>query len=348
MSLPRPHMILLIAANAVCILGILLVIAVAGCQAATTPVEPGGRTFYVSPDGSDSSSGRTPGEAWRTVHKVNRASLEPGDTVLFDGGQTYGDDTLMPESSGSPDAPIAYGSYGAGRATLTRGIWFRGNHDLTFSGLAIRDTSQGISATGTRITVQRSRISHVGIGINTFGSSWVIRDNVVDDTGDSGLIMQGTGHVIQDNRITNTGHDRSIDYAKHGIYLKSSRTRVVDNVIRSFTADGVSSRLHDAVIADNRISRGPVGIAWFQNDSKAGVSRWSGNRISAVSQAGMYVSPSDDAGRTIERFVISGNVIKTRAAFMDLQTSAAHTRLACNTWLGRSGKRQVCSASALR
>ncbi|MGH2870529.1 MAG: hypothetical protein ACRDNK_23540, partial [Solirubrobacteraceae bacterium] len=51
-------------------------------QRVPAPAAPvSGRTFYVSVSGSDSNSGTSPGQAWQTVGRVNRASLAPGDGV---------------------------------------------------------------------------------------------------------------------------------------------------------------------------------------------------------------------------------------------------------------------------
>src|SRR5262249_5041856 len=57
----------------------------AGGGAPTAPTGTG-TTYYVSPSGSDSNPGTSPASAWRTVSRVNRADLSPGDAVLFQGG----------------------------------------------------------------------------------------------------------------------------------------------------------------------------------------------------------------------------------------------------------------------
>src|ERR1700733_11569483 len=74
-------------------------------------------TYYVSPSGSDSNSGSA-SAPWQTIARVNRASLQPGDTVLFQGGQTFSG-TLTPPTSGTSSSPITFGSYGSGQAVIT-------------------------------------------------------------------------------------------------------------------------------------------------------------------------------------------------------------------------------------
>ena len=61
-------------------------------QVATTDAA----TYYVSNAGSDRYEGKTPATAWRTLGRVNAASLVPGDAALFRRIES----TRQPESSG--------------------------------------------------------------------------------------------------------------------------------------------------------------------------------------------------------------------------------------------------------
>jgi hypothetical protein len=105
-----------------------------------------GTTYYVSPSGSDSSSGISPADAWKTVSRVDRARLAPGDGVLFQGGATFGDQVLMPSTSGAAGDPIVYGSYGQGSATISQGAWFV-QDDVAFENLSFGATFYGGSTT---------------------------------------------------------------------------------------------------------------------------------------------------------------------------------------------------------
>ncbi len=308
--------------------------------AAPAPAPPAsitGRTYYVSSTGSDSNAGTSPEAAWRTVTRANRASLAPGDGILFEGGATFSDDALMPEASGAQGAPLVFGSFGTGRATLTQGAWFMSKSWLAFTDLSFTGSGQGVSGsingTGSdHIVVQDSNFANLGIAVNAANhsdSDWTLRNNHIDGIRDSGVILNGDGHLVEGNTILNTGTDSSIPYGKHGIYLKSSNSRVAGNTIRSFEANGVSSRYRNAVIEDNVISGGQIGIAWFQNDTAAGTSFWRNNTISATTAACLYVSRSDDAGSTRESFVVSGNSLtRSGGSYTDFQpTSGAYTLL---------------------
>lgn len=303
--------------------------ATAGAQLAT------GARYFVSSSGSDSNSGTSPLAPWRTVDRVNDATLGPGDTVLFQGGATFSDETLIPGDSGASNRRIVFGSYGAGRATLTEGIWMSSVDWLAFEGLAISGTSQGISASSggagvDHVLIHDMAISDVGIGINSANAAdddWTIVDSTIDDTGDSGLILLGTGFVVAGNTITDTGTNSSIAYGKHGIYLKAADARVTGNTIQRFSANGISARYRNGVLDGNLIEDGPIGIAWFQNDATAGTSEWRDNVIRKTTSACIYVSGSDSAGSTSESFLIAGNVLsKTSGSYMDLQpTTGTYT-----------------------
>ncbi len=286
-----------------------------------------GTTYYVAPTGSDSNSGTSPVHPWRTVTKVNRASvgMHPGDTVLFRGGVSFSDSALMP-GWGSPiygtsSDPITFGAYGGGRAILPQGIWFPGGAYLTFDELSLGPDAglQGGSdgqSTASHITVERCRVDFGPSasnsdrpGIAQFGNDWTIQGNVIDHIGNSGMLLLGDTDIVSYNTIRNTGLNPTITYGMHGIYLKVSNAVVTHNTITNFSADGISVRYRNNVVSDNFISRGAIGIAWFQYDTTTGTSDWTNNHITHTSAGGFYVSPSDRAGQTIENFVITGNTI---------------------------------------
>ena len=71
------------------------------------------RVYYVDDvHGDDGRDGRSRVDAWRSLERVNQASLKPGDTVLFRRGGLWRGQ-LVPQS-GAPGLPITYGAYGMG------------------------------------------------------------------------------------------------------------------------------------------------------------------------------------------------------------------------------------------
>lgn len=292
-----------------------------------------GTTYYVSASGSDSNSGTSPGSAWRTVKRVDEASLQPGDGVLFEGGATFSDEALMPGASGASGSPIIFGSYGQGNATLPQGVWFRGHNDLAFEHLTIGPEGD-LQGTGENITIEWCTIGNDSLAINAAAGSsnsnntnWTVDDNTIDHTGNSGMLLEGEDFTVSGNTITETGLDASIPYGKHGIYLKVANATVTSNTITNFSEDGVSVRYRNSTLADNYISGGSIGIGWFQYDPIAGTSHWTGNTIVGTTAAGIYVSPSDIGGATRESFVIENNAIQPAAGvFMNLKpTTGSYT-----------------------
>jgi hypothetical protein len=47
--------------------------------------------YYVSAAGCDSNDGRSPEDAWRSLTRIGRHPLQPGDVVLFRCGDTWRD-----------------------------------------------------------------------------------------------------------------------------------------------------------------------------------------------------------------------------------------------------------------
>ena len=288
------------------------------------------RTYYVSPSGSDRSHG-TLRHPWRTVARVDRAHLVPGDRILFQGGRTFTDATLIPSSSGSPGKPIVFGSYGRGRATIanSRGaVWFSGRSDITFSKLRLttNDADAVILAGSTqrsdRVTLEGCLLlDSKDAAVNQPSSSdtgWVIRDNSIRHVGDSALILQGAEDVVRNNVIEDVGWNTALDYGKHGIYAKGPEITIVDNRIDGFTGSGISLRYPDARVYRNTISKGDTGIAFFREDTQVGTSYIVGNLITGTG-IGFYY---DDGGG--ENFVIENNTIDmTGGTAIDIQGSPA-------------------------
>ena len=78
--------------------------------------------YYVSPSGSNSNSGLSAGNAWRTIAKVQSAInlFGPGDQILFERGGTYRG-FLSIQCSGTPGNPVVFGAYGSGPLPIISG-----------------------------------------------------------------------------------------------------------------------------------------------------------------------------------------------------------------------------------
>ncbi|MBQ8509904.1 MAG: hypothetical protein IJ493_08375 [Clostridia bacterium] len=80
-----------------------------------------GTIYYVSNSGDDSSDGRSPGTAWKTLAKVSSAELKEGDGVLFERGGLFRGKIMA-------RAGVTYGAYGEGEKPKLYG-WDRSLDD---------------------------------------------------------------------------------------------------------------------------------------------------------------------------------------------------------------------------
>jgi hypothetical protein len=146
--------------------------------------------YYVSPAGNDDNSGTSPGEAWKTIAKVNSMRFNAGDQILFERGGVW-HEALVVSSSGLPGNPIAFGSYGSGEKPTFDGdysIWemvlIGGNDHLVFRDLTFTHTQQHVIKTGSlpssNILIENCNfIENAGAAISAASGSenWIVRNN---------------------------------------------------------------------------------------------------------------------------------------------------------------------------
>jgi hypothetical protein len=262
-------------------------------------------TYYVNSSGSDTAAGTSQSNAWRTVGRVNSAALQPGDTVLFAGGATFADTTLMPSRSGSSSAPITFGSYGSGRATIanTQGaVWFAGKSWLVFDGLRLTTNGSNIgvfagsdSAPSSHITLSDSVVTNtnaMGIAMPHADSAWTITGSTITQTGDSGLILLGSSVEVTRSTISDTGLNAAITYGKHGIYSKGpNQTISYNDISNARDGEAISVRFHGARVFGNTLHDLQYAIGFYDYDTAAppqGTSYIYGNRGWNISGYAFY------------------------------------------------------------
>ncbi len=74
---------------------------------------PGATSYVDVNSGDDNNDGQSPGNAWKTIAKVNSQTPAPGDSVLFKRGELWREQLTVP-SSGDTSASITFGAYGTG------------------------------------------------------------------------------------------------------------------------------------------------------------------------------------------------------------------------------------------
>ncbi|SHF66835.1 Carbohydrate binding domain-containing protein [Mariniphaga anaerophila] len=205
------------------------------------PDEPGGLgTYYVSSSGNDNNAGTSPSDAWQTIEKVNRMIFQPGDQVLFEGGEAfYGCIRLNEFDSGVVPNYVSFGSYGAGRATINAGAG---------SGLVASDC-QFLKISNLNFVGDGRKTGNSGNGINLNYCSNVLVDSVeVSGFQHAGVVVKNTGNNF---RITNIyAHENG--YA--GIYFSGNyKNSLSDIYIGHCIADNNPG---DPTVLDNHSGNG--------------------------------------------------------------------------------------------
>src|ERR1017187_5424595 len=96
-----------------------------------------GTTYYVSSTGEDSNPGTSIASAWATISKVNSSIFLPGDTLYFEGGQTFNGNIFLPATDANdPNNLFVISTYGMGRATINAGSSY-GFYALNTQGFSI-------------------------------------------------------------------------------------------------------------------------------------------------------------------------------------------------------------------
>lgn len=274
-------------------------------------------TYYVSATGDDARAGTSPATAWRTLAKVNNTRLQPGDSVLLEGGKTF-TGPLVPWGSGVDGQPVTFGSYGQGRATISNTtnniVFLHGvsyvtiqNLRLTADGADMHVIVSDPKTASAFITIKNDLIENTaafGINSPSFADhDWVIQGNTVRNTGETGITFRGSGFHVLGNLVQLTG--RAPSEAAHGVYAKGPNAEVIGNVIDGFDSSGVSVRYQGSTVRGNLISNGKIGVSYFQEAStQPGTITIAYNRIYNVNVGGIFLDDSSVSG-----FVIANNTI---------------------------------------
>ncbi len=172
---------------------------------ARTPQSPAGSTFYVSKLGSN-GDGRSWASAWNELSRINWSIVQPGDSILLDGGssQMVYTSTLTPTKSGTAAAPITIklasdpGRNGqvaifGGRSTPLP-YCYQPASQYTYQTAGVRNRGIDISAVSW-LVIDGSKWrglaiyghNRIGIGLGSTSSNITIRNVEVYDNGNATL-----------------------------------------------------------------------------------------------------------------------------------------------------------------
>ena len=242
-------------------------------------------TFYVSPSGNDGNAGTSIGLAWKTLTPVNARTYLPGDTVFFEGGQTFTGGIYIHNVASTSASPVTLDSYGTGKATISTAAGTVGCYIYQMGGMVIQNlnfTGPGVATanrdgvsfyndaastvypyiriTNCTIVGYLSGIS-IGGGAGTSGYSDVrIQGCDCHANAKNGIIMFGAAnysianvYVGSCSTYNNTGIAGQSAPTGSGIQLSSINAGTVEYC--SSYGNGVS----------NNFSQGPVGIWCYES-----------------------------------------------------------------------------------
>ena len=220
--------------------------------------------YYVDASlGNDANDGMTPDNAWETIAKVNAATLNPGESVLFKRGETWAE-MLTPPSPGATGKHIIFDAYGSGAnpiidgSALNHSLYIQNNtvHHLTFRNIAFagatganRETcrlyTHSITVTDCEIY---GSVAYIGIAAwSNDGSDThdiILRRLTVHDNATQGIYIGVTtatngpiSCVVESCVCYSNGTNATSD---HGIYVVGG-VEVLNNTCYSNMAAGIKT-----------------------------------------------------------------------------------------------------------
>ena len=234
----------------------------------------GATTYYVSPNGNDSSAGTSPSSPIKTLGRASGLGLNPGDSVLLQAGATFSG-KLAVWRNGAAGAPITIGSYGGGKAVVTGDCLEVGGSYITMRDLHVTGcTTNGIWTNGTGNVIDSIEGSHnvhsIDVGPQAKNTKVVnnfLHNNdrmapntpgAFDDYGAVGVVVEGDGtevayNTIQDNWAASAdfGTDGSAVEIYGGIGTVVHHNMASDN--RTFTELG-NKRSANTTFAYNQVT----------------------------------------------------------------------------------------------
>jgi hypothetical protein len=236
---------------------------------------PGNTTYYVdSAKGDDARDGRSPGNAWKSLDRVNAGTFAPGDRILLRAGSSW-EGFLAPGGSGSAKAPIVIGRYGrgpkpaidaAGKHLATLFIhngeyWGIRNLDI-----ANRDPKRTPAVCGVKVEIQDFGTAH-GIRLSRLYVHDVNGCLEKDRGGGNGISVVAMGDrvktrydglIIEDCRLERTDRNGIVTYADsdRAKWYPSLNVVIRRNTLIDIGGDGIVPIACDGALIERNVLRG--------------------------------------------------------------------------------------------
>jgi len=294
------------------------------------------RGYYLSGQGNDSGDGSA-AQPWRSLERLGRASLLPGDEVSFKRGSTFNGGIEI-DQSGTEAAPIIFGSYGSGAAPI-----FTNPKGETLDGNAIRVNAQHVivqqlSFRRCPADAQAIDVRHLGaVFLTTNADHAIVRGCEMTDT-PVGITVYGQHDLIISNYIHDATKPVKPYWGPMGVVLCSSHDEIAHNRFVNYCAPSAEYG-HDGgaiEINDRGLPKEDISIHHNLSLRNQGFIEWVG-RVPPVDprQSSMASVPADadgGSGPVIQsHFVIHHNVCMDYQSFLGLTGPCTDIRVENNT-----------------
>ncbi len=268
---------------------ILALILAAGLPGAERAARAAGATYYVSPSGSDANAGMSPEQPWRTIEKVNAWIFGAGDSVLFEGGQSFAGTLTFEAESGTPVSPITVGSYGAERATISAGLRegiFAHNSggmritsiDVVGSGSAT-NTSHGIYFLNDLPGNNKLEYIHIdNVDVSRFGHYGILLDAAAGMSGYRDVQIEFA--IAHENADGGIGMSAAKTRAHQNVYIGHSQAydnRGIPGLARN-SGNGIVLGSVDGGVIERSVAHGNGGLD-TADEGPVGIWAWDSTNI---------------------------------------------------------------------
>lgn len=348
-----------------------MLVAAAACQ----PAEPPSlQRLLVDPAGSALPGYRTVAD----LAAIPFASLAPGSAVLVKGGAYAG--AVVIAARGTAEAPVTVAAVPGTQPVLSNSVVFENAAHVTVTGLTVRGAAHSgfiLRRASHHVTVRASTVDASGLGIwigdgagaghrivgNTLTANkthgiavdvvnapaddpTVIQGNTVSGSGIHGMEINGSGYVVEGNRVHDNGVAMSGTSGIH-LYAKDAAQDAGDrNVIRYNIVTGqrettgqdgngiqVDQWCDGNVVAFNVVSGNDgAGINLFDagenlvvNNTAFGNMKDSGGRHAYKGEIVLASDVTRQVGRTVNNRVLNNIAVATRAGVAAIAVEATST-----------------------
>jgi parallel beta-helix repeat protein len=239
-------------------------------------------SYFVSTQGNDSSDGRTPATAWRTLAKVNATTLPAGSNVFFRAGEQWNTERLNVTWGGTASDPAVIGSYfidGTGQAMVGVGNNLRPVFDNQYDARGLYGNVITISS--DNVTIQDIEIRNAGdMGVRADRHTNIYVKNVkVDGSYHCGMYFNRDTNVTVEfseayNHNTGYGVFGTERTWCNGLAQESTNVTFRNNIVADGYGEGIGAmRGVSGFLYENNILRNNRAVGIYIDSAHDGIVR---------------------------------------------------------------------------